>query len=121
MCVRCVVLFLCVCGVCILLCVVCQLPLYRCHWSLVAYEDMVFDISSGEQCSVASFDHVKSGFCSIRMASRFPTSFHLPRTVGILAEQGYSLYAVGWAWENQHGGMESGGGGGGGKWSNKCS
>ena len=68
--------------------------MYRCHWSLVAYEDVVFDISSGATCSVDSFDPVKSGYCSIRMASRFPKTFHLPRTIGILAEQGYSLYAV---------------------------
>jgi hypothetical protein len=54
----------------------------------------VFDISSGVVCPLSSFDPVKSGFCGLRMASPFPVRFELPRTVGILAEQGYSLYAV---------------------------
>lgn len=71
-----------------------QLPVYKCHWSLVAYSDKVFDIASGELCAIEQFNAKRHGYCSKRMPVPFPRAFRLPRTVGILAQQGYSLYAV---------------------------
>lgn len=60
----------------------------------MAYTDKVFDIDSGAQASLEDWKPREKGFCAKRYAVPFPTLFHLPRTVGILAKQGYSLYAV---------------------------
>jgi len=60
----------------------------------VAYSDKVFDILSGELRDVAGYDARKNGFCAKRFSVPFPTTFALPRTISILAKQGYSLYAT---------------------------
>jgi len=71
-----------------------QLPVYEAKWSLVAYSDGVFDMSTGQLHPLHSFDAVVSGYCAKRMSTSFPKTFQLPRTIGILAAQGYGLYAV---------------------------
>lgn len=54
----------------------------------------MFDIDSGTLSPLAGWKPRERGFCAKWFAVPFPTSFHLPRTIGILAKQGYSLYAV---------------------------
>jgi hypothetical protein len=83
---------LCVCGG--ILCLRLQLPLYSAQWCLVAYADCVFNLDTGVRTPVAEFNARRNGFCAKRFAVPFPSSFQLPRTIGILAKQGYSLYAV---------------------------
>jgi hypothetical protein len=80
------------CTLCLLVTV--QMPAYRSQWSLVAYSDKVFDIESGALIDVADYDARKNGFCAKRFSVPFPTTFALPRTISILAKQGYSLYAT---------------------------
>lgn len=55
---------------------------------------MVFNLSTGETTPLKAFDPAQSGYCGKRMAVPFPTSFELPGTLRVLAEQGYSIYAV---------------------------
>jgi hypothetical protein len=71
-----------------------QLPLYSARWCLVAYTDCVFNLDTGVCTPVAEFNARRNGFCAKRFAVPFPSTFQLPRTIGILAKQGYSLYAV---------------------------
>jgi len=70
------------------------LPAFRSQWSLVAFSDKVFDINSGALEAVENWRPRERGFCAKRFAVPFPKTFHLPRTISILAQQGYSLYAV---------------------------
>jgi len=54
----------------------------------------VFNLDTGVRTPVAEFNARRNGFCAKRFAVPFPSSFQLPRTISILAKQGYSLYAV---------------------------
>lgn len=76
------------------MCASVQLKPYSECDALVAYTDHVYNLHTGALTAVGAFDPSVSGFCGKLFAVPFPVRFGLPHTIGILAQQGYSLYAV---------------------------